>query len=187
LIIDYHPGKVNIVADALSRKSSTPLASIQSYYLPTLVEIRAMGVQLNDGSDGSLLASFVVQPSLRDRIREAQIASADLKLEVLRIHAGEDTGYRVSDVGLVMFGNRICIPDDDELKRAILEEAHSSAYAMHLGSTKMYRTIRENYWWPSMKWEIAEYVAWCLTCQQIKAEHQKPSGMLQPLPIPEWK
>ncbi|WRX07828.1 Integrase [Theobroma cacao] len=68
-----------------------------------------------------------------------------------------------------------------------MEKAHSSAYALHPGSTMMYRTIRENYCWPGMKRDVAEFVAKCLVCQQVKAEHQKLAGTLQSLPIPEWK
>ena len=83
--------------------------------------------------------------------------------------------------------NRLYVPNDEVLKREILEEAHESVFAMHPGSTKMYHTLREHYWWPFMKKEIAEYVRRCLICQQVKAERQKPSGLLQPLPIPEWK
>ena len=75
------------------------------------------------------------------------------------------------------------MPRDEEVKQAILEEAHSSAYAMHPGSTKMYRTLRKFYWWPGMKREIAEFVAKCLICQQVKPERQKPAGLLNPLPI----
>ena len=81
----------------------------------------------------------------------------------------------------------MCIPEIGELKREIMEEAHSSAYAMHHGSTKMYHTLREHYWWKGMKKEIADFVSNCLTCQQVKAEHQKPTGKIQPLPIPVWK
>ena len=51
----------------------------------------------------------------------------------------------------------------------------------------MYHNIRDLYWWDGLKKDVADYVAKCLTCQQVKAEHQKPSGKLQPLPIPEWK
>ncbi|XP_024164285.1 uncharacterized protein LOC112171315 [Rosa chinensis] len=51
----------------------------------------------------------------------------------------------------------------------------------------MYRTLKEYYWWPNMKREIAAFVSKCLVCQQVKAERQKPSGLLQPLPILEWK
>ena len=68
-----------------------------------------------------------------------------------------------------------------------MEEAHRTPYSVHPGSTKMYRDIRETYWWNNMKREIAQFVEQCLTCQQIKAIHQKPSGLLQPLSIPEWK
>ncbi|KAJ8748685.1 hypothetical protein K2173_008130 [Erythroxylum novogranatense] len=51
----------------------------------------------------------------------------------------------------------------------------------------MYRDLREHFWWKGMKRDVAEYVSRCLVCQQVKAEHQAPSGMLQPLSIPEWK
>ena len=81
----------------------------------------------------------------------------------------------------------MCVSSDPDLKHEILEEAHCSAYAMHPGSTKMYRTIRENYWWPNMKREVADFVSRCLSCQQVKAVRQRPSGLLHPLPIPMWK
>ena len=81
----------------------------------------------------------------------------------------------------------MCVPEIDELKREIMEEAHSSAYAMHPGSTKMYNTLREHYWWKGMKREIADLVSRCLTCRQVKAEQQKPAGKIQPLPILVWK
>ena len=64
-----------------------------------------------------------------------------------------------------------------------MEEAHRTLYSVHLGSTKMYCDIRETYWWNSMKKEIAQFVEQCLTCQQIKALDQRPSGLLQPLQI----
>ena len=84
-------------------------------------------------------------------------------------------------------GNRFCVPSNPDLKKQILEEAHSSAYAMHPGSTKMYRTLKDHYWWQGMKREITEFVSHCLTCQQVKAEHHRPTGLSQPLPTPEWK
>ena len=73
------------------------------------------------------------------------------------------------------------------LKELILQEAHNSPYAMHPGSTKMYRTLRPHYWWSGMKRDIAEFVARCLVCQQVKAEHQSPTGRMQPLFISKWK
>ena len=81
----------------------------------------------------------------------------------------------------------MCVPEIGELRREIMEEAHSSTYAMHPGSTKMYHTLREHYWWKDMKKEIANFVSRCLTCQQVNAEHQKPAGKIQALPIPVWK
>ena len=69
----------------------------------------------------------------------------------------------------------------------ILEEAHSAPYVTHPGIVKMYRSLREHYWWQGMKRDIAEFVCKCLVCQQIKVEHQKPSRKLNPLPIPQWK
>ena len=86
-----------------------------------------------------------------------------------------------------MIGSRLCVPATEELNRKILEEGHSFAYAMHPSSTKMYRTLKEYYWWCGIKREVAEYVSRCFICQQVKAERQKPSGLLQPLPIPKWK
>ena len=86
-----------------------------------------------------------------------------------------------------MMDHRLCVPDVGELKKEIMEEAHSSAYAMHPGSTKMYHTLREHYWWRGMKKDVAEFVSRCFICQQVKAEHQRPAGLLQSLLIPQWK
>ena len=79
------------------------------------------------------------------------------------------------------------MPNIEELKKELMHEAHFISYAMHPGSTKMYKALNFYYWWPRMKKEVAEFVAKCLTCQQIEAEHQTPSGKLQSLSIPEWK
>ncbi|WVZ97506.1 hypothetical protein U9M48_043033 [Paspalum notatum var. saurae] len=73
------------------------------------------------------------------------------------------------------------------IKKLILSEAHDTAYSIHPGSTKMYHDLKERFWWYGMKRAVAEYVAVCDTCQRVKAEHQRPAGLLQPLKIPEWK
>ncbi|WRX13019.1 Reverse transcriptase [Theobroma cacao] len=145
LIIDYHPRKENVVADGLSRKSSSSLATLQSSYFSMLLEMKSIGIQLNNGEDGTLLVSFVVRPLLLEQIRELQKFDDELKQEVQKLHDGETSEFRLSDDGTLMFRNRICVPTDDQLRRAILEEAHSFAYALHPGSTKMYRTIKESY------------------------------------------
>ena len=81
----------------------------------------------------------------------------------------------------------MCVLDIPELKKRVLDEAHRSAFATYPGNNKMYRDLKQTYWWPKMKKEIAKYVSKCLQCQQVKAEHQKPGGLLQPLFISEWK
>ena len=68
-----------------------------------------------------------------------------------------------------------------------MEESHCGKFAMHPGGTKMYRDLRELYWWPGLKRDVTEFVGKCLTCQQVKAEHQVPSGLLQSIQIPQWK
>ena len=100
---------------------------------------------------------------------------------------GKAPGFSEDEQGTVWFGNCICVPDHQGTKQLILREAHESLYSIHPGSTKMYQDLKEKYWWVSMKREIAEFVAHCDVCQRVKAEHQRPAGLLQPLPIPEWK
>nr|GEZ61770.1 reverse transcriptase domain-containing protein [Tanacetum cinerariifolium] len=69
----------------------------------------------------------------------------------------------------------------------IMHESHKSKYSIHPGSDKMYQDMKKLYWWPNMKADIATYVSKCLTCAKVKAEHQKPSGLLVQPKIPEWK
>ena len=68
-------------------------------------------------------------------------------------------------------GRRICVPKDEEIKKQIFYESHNTPYAMHLGTTKMYRDLKKRFWWPRMKRDVVEYVARCLTYQQVKVEH----------------
>ena len=89
--------------------------------------------------------------------------------------------------GALRYGNRLFVPNDEELKKEILSEAHHSPYSIHPGSTKMFRDLSKHYWWIGMRKDIANFVEHCLTCQRVKAEHQHPSGLLKPLTIPEWK
>ena len=79
------------------------------------------------------------------------------------------------------------MPKNKAIRDAILHEAHELAYSIHLRSTKMYMDLKERYWWYGLKRYVTEYVALCDTCQRVKAEHQRPIGLLQPIKIPEWK
>ena len=73
--------------------------------------------------------------------------------------------FVLSDDGIWRYGTRLCVPNDGDLRRELLEKAHCSKFAIHPGKTKMYRDLKQNYWWPSMKRDIARFVAQCLVCQ----------------------
>jgi len=89
--------------------------------------------------------------------------------------------------GTLWFGKRICVPEVKSIRDAILREAHDSAYSIHPRSTKMYLDLKEKYLWYGLKRDVVEYVAICDTCQRVKAKHQRPAGLLQPMQVPEWK
>lgn len=181
--IEYHPGRANnVVADALSRKSHVSLSHLKLVRVPLLYELRATGVTLSEGTDFNgnfvLMASFHVRPVLVDKVREAQLQDSSLVDLKEAVQNGLRPNFFIRKDGTLMFGNRLCVPNDEALKLEIMDEAHSSAYAVHPGGTKMFRTPKEHYWWPNMKREIAAFVSKCLICQQVKAERQKPSGLL---------
>ena len=97
----------------------------------------------------------------------------------------KSTDFTLDNEGILWISRRLCIPDMENLRKKILEEAHFAAYSVHLGATKMYHEIKDLYWWDGLKKYVADYVSKYLTCQQVKAEHQKPFGKFQPLPIPD--
>ncbi|GKD11759.1 putative reverse transcriptase domain-containing protein, partial [Tanacetum coccineum] len=137
--------------------------------------------------DGSIRMSITIHSGLKTKILEAQSeASKDLKApaEWLR---GLETHFERRDDGGIYFFDRIWISSVGDVRKLIMDEAHTSIYSVHPGADKMYYDLRDLYWWPGMKRDISKYVSRCLTCYKIKAEHQKPSGLLQQLEIPEWK
>ncbi|GKB56208.1 putative reverse transcriptase domain-containing protein [Tanacetum coccineum] len=85
------------------------------------------------------------------------------------------------------FDKRIRLPFFGGLRDLIMLESHKLKYSIHPSSDKMYQDLKNLYWWPNMKADIATYVSKCLTCAKVNAEHQKPSGLLQQPEIPEWK
>ncbi|WRX10264.1 Reverse transcriptase/retrotransposon-derived protein [Theobroma cacao] len=95
----------------------------------------------------------------------------ELKREVQKLRDGETNEFRLGDDGILMLRNRVCVPKDDQLRRAILEEAHSSTYALHPESTKMYRTIKESYWWPGMKRDSGNDAIWVIVDRLTKFAH----------------
>ncbi|KAI3748512.1 hypothetical protein L6452_11629 [Arctium lappa] len=158
----YHPGKANVVADALSRK-------------------------VCGGNSRATFARIEITSTLIDRIKVSQVEALleeNLKGEVMakqHLLLTEDTR------GVKLFNGRVWVPKIGGNRGLLLEDAHKSKYSIHLGSTKMYRDLKLLYWWPVMKLDVARYVEQCVTCLQVKAEHQRPYGSLQSLEIPEWK
>ncbi|GJR96334.1 putative reverse transcriptase domain-containing protein [Tanacetum coccineum] len=98
----------------------------------------------------------------------------------------DDLIKRRSD-GALYYLDRIWVPLKGDVRTLIMDEAHKSKYYVHLGADKMYYDLRYMYWWSGIKKDIAVYVSRCLTCLKVKAEHQRPSGLLQQPEIPEWK
>ncbi|KAJ9552433.1 hypothetical protein OSB04_016478 [Centaurea solstitialis] len=130
---------------------------------------------------------MLVQTSLKSQILEAQ--GEALKVENLKketLHQLEKD-FEVRSDGVRYFKDRVWIPKVDQLRSTTMDEAHQTKYSVHPGADKMYKGLKEHYWWPGMKKDIALYVNKCLTCARIKAEHQKPPGLLQQPEIPEWK
>ncbi|GJS88200.1 putative reverse transcriptase domain-containing protein [Tanacetum coccineum] len=130
---------------------------------------------------------------LPKQILKAQIEA--LKLENLE---KEDVGSMIrkdipkeklepSADGTLCLNGRSWLPCYGDLRSPIMHESHKSKYSIHPGSEKMYQDMKKLYWWPNMKADIATYVSKCLTCAKVKAEHQRPSGLLVQLVILEWK
>ncbi|KAA3483477.1 DNA/RNA polymerases superfamily protein [Gossypium australe] len=173
LVIDYHPGKAIVVADALSQKS--------------LFALRALNARVATSEDGSIIAELQARPMFIQQICDAQ--KVDEKLAVIRIQCenATESDFQIDANNCLNYKSRLCVPMNSDLIQMILNEAHNGRMSIHPGSTKMYNDLKQFYWWPGMKRDISEFVSKCLICQQVKAEHQVPSGLLQPIMIPEWK
>ena len=120
-------------------------------------------------------------------IIDARKNDEELQKKVQLVRANDKTDFSVREDGSLYFQNKLCVPADNELKKELLHEAHSSVFTMHPGGNKMYQDLKQYYWWRGMKRDVTKYVSKCLTCQQVKVKHQVPSGLLNPIPIPQWK
>ncbi|GJZ55436.1 putative reverse transcriptase domain-containing protein [Tanacetum coccineum] len=159
----YHPGKVNVVAGALSRKERIKPLSVRALVM-------------------------TIHNNLPKQIREAQkeaMKRKNVKAENLGRLIKQIFEFRPD--GTRHFGNHVWFPRFSGLRYLIMHESHKSKYSIHPGSDKMYQDLKLLYWWSNMKADIATYVSKCLTCVKVKVEHQKPSGLLQQTEIPVWK
>ena len=149
-----------------------------------------MSLQYSDwrlADDGATLAQLEAQPVLGQIIIDAQKNDEELQKKLQMVRDGDKTEFLEKEAGSLYFRHRLCVPNDKELKQKFLFEAHNTVFTMHPGGNKMYQDLKQFYWWKGMKRDVTEYVSKCLTCQQVKAEHQVPIGLLNPLPIPQWK
>jgi hypothetical protein len=184
LEIHYHPGKANVVADALSRKSQVNMLAAYPMSYELAKEFDRLCLGFLNNTQG---VAIELEPTLEQDIGKGQ--KEDEKINEIRqlIIDGKGKDFREDAEGVVWFKDKLCVPDIKSIRELILKEAHETTYSIHPGSEKMYQDLKKRFWWYSMKMEIAEYVVVCDSCQRIKAEHQRPAGLLQPLHIPQWK
>ncbi|GKA27445.1 putative reverse transcriptase domain-containing protein [Tanacetum coccineum] len=155
--IRYHPSKANVVADALSRKERVKPKRV-------------------------LAMNMTLQSSIKDKILAAQEEASD---ETSRLQKRLDEMIEHMSDGALYYLDRLWVPLKGDVRTLIMDEAYKSKYFVHPGADKMYYDLRDRYWWSGMKKDIAVYVSRCLTCLKVKAEHQRPSGLLQQPKIPE--
>jgi hypothetical protein len=184
LDIQYHPGKANVVADALSRKSQSNMLVASLMPQELCWEMAQLNLGIATQSESMTLE---IESTLEQEIRKGQLNDEKIKEYKKLIELGKVLEFREDEQGTIWFKNRICVLQIKHLRETILKEAHDSAFFIHLGSTKMYQDLKQKYWWYGMKKDVAAHVALCDVCQRVKVEHQRPTGLLPPLQVPEWK
>nr|KYP46226.1 Transposon Ty3-I Gag-Pol polyprotein [Cajanus cajan] len=144
--LHYHPGKPNVVPDALSRKSL------------------------------HIFSLMIHEMNLIENFRDEFVNYVDEFIQKKKKLLGQKGSekFNIYQKGVMRFNDRICVPNDSEIKKIILGEAHKSKLSIHPGTTKMYQDLKRIFWWPKMKKEVTQYVATCLICQKAKIE----AGML---------
>jgi hypothetical protein len=124
---------------------------------------------------------------LEQEIRKGQIGDAKIQEIKDPITEGRGPKFMEDEQGTIWFKDRICVIEIESLRETILKETHDSNYSIHPRSTKMYQDLKQRYWWYGLKRDVAAHVSMCDVCQRVKAEHQKPAGLLYPLKMTKWK
>jgi hypothetical protein len=180
LEIHYHPSKLNVVVDVLSRKAHCnylPAVSISRE--ESSVRITPLMTQYNVTLTLVLRGEIIAAQSNDEGVAhiKSRLTECDPKVNC----------FHVDEEGTLWFKDRLVVPKNHELHKKIFDEAHTSKYSIHPGSIKMYHDLKAQFWWTRMKCEIARYVVECDMCQRVKADHMRPTRLLQPLSIPAWK
>ncbi|GJY84910.1 putative reverse transcriptase domain-containing protein [Tanacetum coccineum] len=174
--IRYHPGKANVVADALSRKEREPPLRVRALVMTISLDLPKQ--ILNAQTEARRPENIKKEDVGGMLIENAKFPEA-IREQKLEPRAD----------GTLCLNGRSWLPCYGDLRTVIMHESHKSKYSIHPGSgfDKMYQDMKKLYWWPNMKADITTYVSKCLTCTKVKAEHQRPSGLLVQPKIPEWK
>jgi hypothetical protein len=169
LAINYHPGKANVMVDALSRRSHVSQLVVDSIPFELCEEFDKLNLRIVANTEATKME---VGSNLLQEIQKGQVE--DEKIEEIKRNTKEEKspGFLEDEEGVLWYKGRIYVPYVKELKDKILREVHESTYSIHLGGNKMYHDLKVTYWFYGMKRDVAEYVALCDTCQQVKAKHQ---------------
>ncbi|KAL8134776.1 hypothetical protein AgCh_009695 [Apium graveolens] len=150
--INYHPGKANVVANALSRKERLNMIKMAEELAQDL-ERMEIEVRVPGGSQEQLY-EVTFQPALMEKIKRCQEGVMEQELDTL---IEEELCTQKDNQGLYRFSSRVWIPNVTELKNEVLHEAQYSRFSIHPGSTKMYQDLKRNFWWPGMKKDISNW------------------------------
>jgi hypothetical protein len=180
LNIQYTPGNGNTVADAISRMPVPP--TMNSF----IANFERMDISYCYAGVVDLESQLIVESAIPKRVLQAQQQDRLLQQVKKRIREGKARDFTLDAMGAVRFRGHLCVPQKSHVKEDILREAHRTPYTVHPGENKMYQDLKKSYWWKRMKVDVGKYVASCSVCQQVKAEHRRPAGLLQSLEVPEW-